>query len=266
MQLWKAMTLNTQFGAEDRFERMLDLIAREQPDLLVLQECVDWDDGQRLAAVAAALGLPAEPAHIHLGRARARPSGRRYHVAIASRLPILSARDHADPKLIGHCLAEVEIDLGTLGPATVFGAHFDAHDEDLRLTEVRYLHSLLDFAAFQNRPYMLLGDLNSISRRDPYPFDLAERVRAAGMDKYGHPPRFEVIGELEAAGWIDALSNRASEGQWVTAERNYGDVRLDFRTDYIFVSPWLAKRLLGTRIIDTTGISDHHAVVSTFEL
>ena len=86
------------------------------------------------------------------------------------------------------------------------------------------------------------------------------------MNKYGHPPRFEVIGELEAAGWIDTLRARASEEQWVTAERNYGGVRLDFRTDYIFVSPWLAERLLGTRIIDTTGISDHHAVVSTFQL
>ena len=158
------MTLNTLFGAEDRFERMLALIAREQPDLLVLQECVDWDDGQRLAAVAEALGLPAEPAHIHLGRARARPSGRRYHVAIASRLPIRSARDHADPKVIGHCIAELEIDLGPRAYATVFGAHFDAHEEDLRLTEVRYLNSLLDFASFQNKPYMLLGDLNSLSR------------------------------------------------------------------------------------------------------
>ncbi len=266
MQRWKAMTLNTLFGAEDRFERMLALIAQEQPDLLVLQECVDWDDGQRLAAVAEALGLPADPAHIHLGQARARPSGRRYHVAVASRLPIRRAQDHADPKFIGHCITELEIDLGPAGTATVFGAHFDAHEEDLRLTEARYLNSRLDFALFQNRPFMLLGDLNSLSRRDPYPPDLADRVRAAGLNKYGHPPRFEVIGELEAAGWIDTLSARASEEQWVTAERNYGGASFDFRTDYIFVSPWLAKRLLDTRIVDTTGISDHHAVVSTFQL
>jgi exodeoxyribonuclease-3 len=259
-----AMTFNVLLGGEGRFDAALAIVARARPDLLVLQECLGWDaagDG-RMARVAAALGLPPGGRHALLGLARPRGSGRRFHVALFSRVPIASSRVHADPSVLGHCLVEARLESGLVA----FGAHFDAHGESPRLTEARYLRSLLDPGAFARAPHLLAGDLNALSRRDPYPADLAERVRAAGTDKYGHPPRFEVTAELEAQGWVDALYHRGPPAAWATARRDRGGVPIDYRTDYVFASPPLAACLVEAAVVGAGGASDHDPVVAAFEL
>lgn len=257
----KVMTLNVLFGGQDRFEALLALLARESPDLLVLQECLGWDDGERLRQVAAALG-PEGTLHAHLGSARPRGSGNCYHVAVLSRLPLRTLRVHNDPHFIGHALVQCELDAG--GPLTLFGTHYDAHHENLRFVEARYLRSLLNPAAFREGLYLLAGDLNSLSRKDPYPVDLADKVRQAGVDKYGHPPRFDVIDDLESFGWVDTLRLRPGSPAWVTARRDRGGITIDYRTDYIFASPRMAERLLHTEVVDVGGATDHNAMVATF--
>jgi exodeoxyribonuclease-3 len=256
----KVMTWNLLLGGADRFRAILEVIETEAPDLLILEECMDWEDGVRLAAVADRLRLPADAHHVHLGRARARASGRRFNVAVVSRAPLRAVRDHASPPL-AHCLVELE-----LGEHTVLGAHFDSHGEDQRLTEARHVLGLLAPEAFAARPYLLCGDLNAISESDPYPSDLAARVAAAGLDKYGHPPRFDVIRELETFGWVDALRARPLDERWITAPAGPGPRRpLGFRTDYILCSPLLLARLESARVVDVGGASDHNAVVATVQ-
>lgn len=259
----KVMTLNILMGGEERMPLLLSLITRERPDVLVLQECLGWEDGERLRQVAAALDLPATEAHVRLGTARPRPSGRRYHVAVASRLPLRSARAHADAHFIGHCLLECELETGA-EPLTVFAAHFDSHHESLRFVEARYLRSLIEPAAFGARDFLLAGDLNSLSRADPYPVDLADRVRRARVDKYGHPPRFDVIDDLEAFGWMDTLRLKPGSSQWATARRQREGEAIDFRTDFVFASPSLARRLVTAQVVDVGTASDHHALTATF--
>ncbi len=251
----RVMTWNILFGGEDRFDRIVDRVAAARPDVLVLQECLGWDDRKRLARIAEALGVPDDPRHAVLGLARPRGSGKRYHVALVGRPPVDRVVMHNDPKVQGHCLLEASI-----GDLTLFGAHFDSHNEDLRLAEARYLRPRVDRA----RKSLLLGDLNALSRRDPYPSDFAARVAAAGTDKYGHPPRFETIGELESAGWIDLLYHRGAPSRWVTASRDRGGVRIDYRTDYMFGSPAMAERLVSVEILDAAGASDHDAVLAQF--
>ncbi|WNG27186.1 endonuclease/exonuclease/phosphatase family protein [Cystobacter fuscus] len=259
----KVMTLNILMGGEERMPLLLPLIARENPDVLVLQECLGWEDGERLAQVAAAMNLPVTETHVRLGTARPRPSGNRYHVAVVSRPRLRSARAHNDAHFIGHCLLECELETGT-EPLTLFAAHFDSHHENLRFVEARYLRSLLDPSAFAQGAFLLAGDLNSLSRADPYPVDLADRVRRASLDKYGHPPRFDVIDELEGFGWVDALRRRPASSRWVTARRQRGAEILELRTDYLFASPRLAERLLGADVVDVGAASDHHALTATF--
>jgi exodeoxyribonuclease-3 len=258
----KVMTLNVLVGGEERMEALLAILARERPDVLVLQECLGWEDGVRLRQVAAALELPADEAHLHLGTARPRGSGMRYHVAVASRAPLRSVRVHNDARFLGHCLVQCELESGV--PLTLFGTHFDSHHENLRFVEARYLRSLVDSTAFHEGAFLLLGDLNSLSRKDLYPVDLADRVRRAGIDKYGHPPRFDVIDELEGFGWVDTLRHRPASSRWVTARRQRGGECIDFRTDYIFASSRMAERLLGAEVVDVGQASDHHALVATF--
>jgi exodeoxyribonuclease-3 len=258
----KVMTFNVLFGGEARFEEILALLGRVQPDVLVLQECLWWETGERLHQVAAALGVPADASHIHLGTARPRVSGRRYHVVIASRRPLRAVQNHNDPRQIGHCLVQCQLDSGE--PLTLFGTHYDAHHEEARLIEARYLCDLLDPLMLRDGLYLLAGDLNSLSRKDPYPPDFADKLRAAGTDKYGHPPRFSVIDTLEAFGWIDTLYHRNKPAQWVTARRDRGGVVIDYRTDYILASPRMAERLVSAEVVDVGTASDHHAVVATF--
>lgn len=257
------MSWNVLFGGQERFQAILDLVAARRPDVLVLQECLGWEEGDRFARVAEALGLPSTAEHAHLGQSRPRGSGSRYHVAVYSRAPLTRAVDHADPSFVGHCIVEARLEAWGQ-PLTVFGTHFDAHHEDLRLVEARYLRGLLPGGDLAGGHALLLGDLNSLSRHDPYPADLAERVREAGVTKYGDPPRFDVIDELLDQGWVDTLPRAPASAGWVTAVREHGAVRLEHRTDYVLASPRLAERLVSAEVLDGGGASDHEPVVATF--
>jgi exodeoxyribonuclease-3 len=183
-------------------------------------------------------------------------------VAVVSRPPLRSVRVHNNRHFLGHCIVQCELESN--GPVTLFGTHFDAHHEKLRYVEARYLRSVLDAAAFREGQYLLVGDLNSLSRKDPYPVDLEDRLRQAGTDKYGHPPRFDVIDDVEGYGWVDTLLARPATSKWVTARRNRGGVTIDYRTDYVFASPRMAERLLAAEVIDVGDASDHNPLVATF--
>ncbi|WP_437747955.1 endonuclease/exonuclease/phosphatase family protein [Sorangium sp. So ce1504] len=254
------MTFNILFGGEDRFEAILAIVAAAHPDLLVLQECVGWEDGARLRAVAEAIGAPAGERHAVLGNANPRPNGRRNHVAVVSRAPLAGARVHA-PEALAHCLVEVELSLGG-EPLVVLGTHLNAGSEDRRLTEARWLLSLVPPARFAAGLWALAGDLNALSRRDPYPADLGARLAAAGIEKYGSPPRFDTMDSIEAFGWADALLLRPRSSRWFTALRGRDGAQVETRTDYVLLSPRLAGRLALADVIDVGAASDHHAVIA----
>ncbi|WP_437539796.1 endonuclease/exonuclease/phosphatase family protein [Sorangium sp. So ce726] len=254
------MTFNILFGGEDRFEAILAIVAAARPDLLVLQECVGWEDGARLRAVAEAIGAPAGERHAVLGNANPRPSGRRNHVAVVSRAPLAGARVHA-PEVLAHCLVEVELSLDG-EPLVVLGTHLNAGSEDRRLTEARWLLSLVPPARFAAGLWALAGDLNALSRRDPYPADLGPRLAAAGIEKYGSPPRFDTMDAIEAFGWADALIQRPRSSRWFTALRGRNGAQVETRTDYVLLSPRLAGRLALADVIDVGAASDHHAVIA----
>lgn len=250
----RVMTFNVLCGAQKRLPAVLDLIRAAGADLLVLQECVGWEQGDALLQVAEALGVPWD--HALLGQARPRPSGARYHVAVLGKAPVQLVALHDDPAHLGHCIL-----VSRVGPVTVFATHFDSHSEDLRLTEARYLNGLLGEEVMAGQA-LLMGDLNALSRRDPYPDDLSARLLRAGIGKYGHPPRFDTIDEIERAGWVDALAARRTSAAWATAPRR----GVDLRTDYVFCSPGLAGALRGAAVVDVGAASDHHAVVADFAL
>jgi exodeoxyribonuclease-3 len=258
----KVMTFNVLMGGGDRFEAICAILSAERPDLLVLEECLGWEDGDRLGAVAEAIGVPADGRHTVLGGANRRPSGRRFHVAMISRAPIARSAVHA-PSEVAHCLVEAELDTGG-EPIRVIGAHLHANDEDSRLVEVDALLGIVPPEVLAAGNWVLAGDLNSISRHDPYPPDLDEHLRRAGVHKYGHPPRFDVMDRLFAAGWIDSLRERPNGQRWVTARRARGEqgASVDTRSDYVLLSPGLAARLIAADVVEVGGASDHQAVIA----
>jgi exodeoxyribonuclease-3 len=256
----RVMTFNILQGGQDRLPLIFEIIKKADADIVILQECVGWGD-QQLSSLATTMGVSL--AHVVLAQARPRPSEKRFHVAVASRLPLTMRRVHADQAYLGHCIAECSVPYQHK-PLTIFGAHFDSHHENLRFVEARYLRAQIPREEFLSGYYLLGGDLNSLSKRDPYPQDFAEKVKQAGVEKYGQPPRFEVIQEIEDFGWVDTLWSKKTPENWVTAPRDRGGVHIDYRTDYLFASPKLAENLVSTEIIDTTNASDHHAVVANF--
>lgn len=255
--MWSALTWNILFGGEERFDAILSLLARAKSDVTVLQECLGWEEGDRLSRIAGALGVPYIDKHAMLGHARARPSGRRFHVALISRFPIVQSKTHADPEHVGHVILEARVATPNAA-TTIFGTHFDSHGEDQRLRDARTLCTIID-PTRQSERLLVAGDLNALSTRDPYPHDLAEKLKSAGTEKYGMPPRFEVMPLLEGHGLVDLRPE-----PWVTAMRDRGGVRIDYRTDYLLASPALAADCKSVEVIACEGASDHEPVLARF--
>lgn len=239
-------------GDEARFRGVLDVIRRISPDVLVLQECLDWEDnGERVRAVAEMVGSPG-----CLGRSRARGSGKTFHLGLFSRLPVQDFQVYNNPAFLGHSIAHLKLDWGGQ-LLNVLGAHFDSKNENLRFVEARYLRSLLDPADFKQGLYVLAGDLNALSRHDPYPADLESLLRQSMTTKYHLPPRFEVMEELAEFGWLDGLYLKPP-ARWITAPRNRGGVHIDYRTDYLLFSPKLAQRVAQVEVVSIDNESDHY--------
>jgi exodeoxyribonuclease-3 len=257
----KLMTFNILNGGGDetRFRGVLDVIRQASPDLLVLQECLDWEeDGPRMAAVAEALGVPLEAAHARLGRSRPRGSGKAYHLGLFSKSPIQACQTYNDPAFLGHSIAHLKLDWGGQS-LNVLAAHFDSKNENLRFVEARYLRSLIDAADFKTGLYALAGDLNALSSQDPYPVDLESLLRQSMTTKYHLPPRFEVMEELAEFGWLDGLYLKPPS-RWITAPRDRGGVHIDYRTDYLLFSPKLAERVGQVEVVPIAQESDHFPV------
>lgn len=258
----RAMTLNLLLGGQDRLPGLRALLAGVRPDVLVLQECLGWDEA-RLNELARAVRLPDDPWHARLGLARPRPSGARYHLALLSRWPIQRFVVHNDPAVVGHALLQAEIDTPG-GPLRVLGAHFDSHGEALRVREAELARALLPPSTLARERCLLAGDLNALCRHDPWPVDLSARLEAAGVHKYGLPPRFDTLDLLLGAGWVDLVQRRAPGAPWATAVRGPPDRQVLTRTDYLLASPALAAELETIERVDVGALSDHHGLLATF--
>ena len=266
----RVMTQNVLMGGEQRFDALTRVLAAAQPDVLVLQECLGWEDGVRLRALARACGFPDDDRHVFLALSNPRGSGKRYHLALLSRCPILSVRAHTTG--VAHSIVDatlswpVESRIDPPAPLRILGAHLVSSNEDARLAETDVLRSLITPSLDLGEDVILAGDLNSLSPNDPYPDDLGERFARLGITKYGQPARFDVLRRLLASGLVDTLDRRPPGSAWASAVRGRRDGGPDSgeqvltRTDYVLVSPHLAGRIIEGGVIDVGSASDHHAV------
>jgi exodeoxyribonuclease-3 len=257
------MTWNVSYGGEDRFDAILHVVASARPDVLVLQECVGWEGGERLAMTARVLGIEPSPTSTFLGLSRPRHSGKRYHIGVVSRFPMRPPSTCADPKKVGHAIVDTVL-AAPGGNVTLLATHFDSYSEDERLRDARTLIGIAPAERLANERVLLAGDLNALSPRDPYPVDLGPLLRAAGVEKYGVPPRFEAVPLLERTGFIDLLHHHDTVQEWVTAVREHGGVRLDYRTDYLMASKSLAEHLVSIEVLSSETASDHEPVRAVF--
>lgn len=254
----RVVSFNIWLGGGDRWKGILEVIEGLAPDVLVLQECTGWEsDPTRFDEVRSMLGVA--PKNAMLGRSGREHNGRRFNVAVFSRLDVRAFHVHNDPRFIERAVVECRLE-----SVTVLGSHFTASDEPARFVEMHWLTRAAAADAIE-RPTLLTGDLNSLSRRDPYG-DLGDALVRAKVDKYGHPPRFDVTDALEQQGWVDTLYAHGAPASWISAPREDDGIRYDTRLDYAFASPSLAPRVAAVELhVLQHGESDHYPLVTTID-
>ncbi len=248
-------------------------------DLIGLNEVfyprvVEGDDRPALEALAARLGM-----HFVFGPCLRWPAeqdmpARAYGNALLSRWPIVaSSAHHLTPKeedkdgLLAskeqRGLLEGRILLPGARTLTVYVTHLDHTDEQARAVQLRVARTWL--TRDRNRPHVVMGDFNAVSRWD-WPEErlaaLRDQPTRQGGNLAGDGKGPQVVEAMEKAGYVDLYRRFGTPGA-VTFPTDDWPIRID----YIFVSQSLALGVAGCAIwTQADGVSDHRPVLADITL
>jgi len=254
--------------------RMLDA------DIIGLNEVyyprvVAGDDRPALQALADWLGM-----HFVFGPCLRWPAERdmpadAYGNALLSRWPIIASSAHhltakeedREGVLAGReqrGLLEGRILLPDGRTFTAYVTHLDHKSEAARMVQLRVARTWL--VRDRNRPHLVMGDFNAVSRWD-WSEDRLAALRAqptcqggalAGDDDKGP----QVVDAMEKAGYVD-LYRRFGEPGGVTFPTQDWPIRID----YVFASQSLAPLVTNCTIwTESDGVSDHRPVLAELNL
>ena len=250
-------------GIRARQAQVQELIDREQPDVLCLQEikasldqlpvwlcelegywCY-WHGGKGYSGVGLHIrqaSFPERPAFQH-------PEFDYEHRIVAARVPLPAA-----PTSEGSHL-------------TVASIYVPNGGKDLP-AKMRFLESLDAFAADQHRagqPLVLCGDLNvALTDMDVHPKE--RRPNIVGQ----RPDERALMQSILSHGLVDVHRrfepDNADLFTWWAPWRNMRQRNIGWRLDYVFASEPLASRATSCVVQRETGTSDHGPVIATFDL
>jgi exodeoxyribonuclease-3 len=247
-------------GIRARQAQVEELIAREQPDVLCLQEIkasIDqlpvwlchiegywcyWHGGKGYSGVAMHVRtatFPERPPFHH-------PEFDYEHRIVTARLPLGSA---ALPDLT---VASIYVPNG--------GKDFPA--------KMRFLESLDAFSAqlhANGHPFVLCGDLNvALTDMDVHPKE--RRPNVTGQ----RPDERELMQRILSRGLIDVHRrfepDNADLFTWWAPWRNMRQRNIGWRLDYVLASEPFAARATSCVVQRETGTSDHGPVIATFDV
>jgi exodeoxyribonuclease-3 len=246
----RLMTWNIKNGGGDRLPEIIQVIRREQPDVLCLQELQHFQRyGQRrLREVSEATGMTA-----HLARSvLAQP------VAVLVRPPLRIVRRTSVSWRLHHAAAVAVVETPA-GPLTVVSAHLNPFSPYRRYREATWLA-----ARYGSDRHMVLiaGDMNGLDPDGDHSATL-DAVHSLYRQRHIGPdgsPDTRAVAAFRRAGFTD-LWQAVGEGDGRTvptgfAGREFGTMRLD----YLLASPPLAARAKRSRVVRdelTERASDH---------
>lgn len=147
---------------------------------------------------------------------------------------------------------------------TAYVTHLDHKSEAARMVQLRVVRTWL--VRDRNRPHLVMGDFNAVSRWD-WSEDRLAALRAqptsqggalAGDDGKGP----QVVDAMEKAGYVD-LYRRFGEPGGVTFPTQNWPIRID----YVFASQSLAPLVTNCTIwTESDGVSDHRPVLAELNL
>lgn len=250
----KIASYNLWNGADETYFRLIDFVKEQHFDVLCLQEINGWQDKDfaRLKDFADRAGYT----DYQYGN-----SNSEYKLATLSMLPVVSQTVHEEG--FWHCVVETHVRFGDTELA-IFNLHLDPWKEEPRLREIEKLLGKVDL----NKPTILTGDFNSLSRQDNYPSEFLQELQRRGIYKYGQTELdFGVTDRLAAAGFVDVAAQSSHFD--ITVPSPYStdpEHEVPARIDYMFVSNGLVPMVRDFAVIKneaTDKISDHYPVVLT---
>jgi len=259
----RLMTYNILRGGKDaesqvRLAAICRLIRQVAPDILVLQECNDFErDGMRtFHRVERELGMRGVLSTAHSG----------FHVALFVRQAqlietrLLSREMH-------HAALAAQLELGSFR-CVVVGAHLCPFGGEIRLAEARLLSRFV-----REENVFVLGDLNSISPHDAAA-QRTDQWRPRHRARHQLPGSggqldTRTISALEECGLSDTF--RAARASAPTAQTRLcpGWENFQVRIDYVLATPAAADRVTRVELIDgelADTASDHYALFVDLEI
>ena len=237
---------------QSNVEQLASILASLKLDLIAIEEAAR---GTHLRALQEHLSLP----YSIFGSSYTSTHGN----AVLSRYPFASEDNHtSDHRCRGGTRAMLNFLLDSDHPF-VQNRHFAVTHLD-HLDESDRVVQMTSFAPHRRNTNILLGDMNAITRED-YSDDYLERiVRGKRQAARLESPRFELTRLLtNSFGFQDAFrqANHQLKDERV-ATCPYGT-----RIDYIFFRPLTDDqwKLKDCSIVDTQRVTDHQAVMATFE-
>jgi endonuclease/exonuclease/phosphatase family metal-dependent hydrolase len=150
--------------------------------------------------------------------------------------------------------------------------HVDVVHPSPTISEAERVEAFLPLLASAGRPYLLLGDFNSLSDEDGYDHaTLVEELRGNVAEPEALAARMldrQLVAAVRAHGLVDTLAPAARTHTLPTGLLRPGATQgARLRIDYIFASPELAVQ--GAEVIRTPATeraSDHYPVVARLTL
>ncbi len=252
----RLMTYNILDGAADTLQEIIEVVKKESPDYLTLNEANTFaaNDNKVLKDFARETNFPYFDIAL---------SGEYdYHVAVLSKYPFKSV--HKLQPLARACLIAL-ID-SPLGEISIASLHLTPYSEDLRHPEIDLI---LDFQ--QQYPHkILMGDMNSLSKNDKYDEKIIADFNETQIKKFtsNGKLRFDAIEKILSTGYQDSavLLNKNNETTVPTPSNN-DSAHAAMRLDYIFLSSSLSVQLSAYEVVKnerTNKASDHYPVIIDF--
>jgi endonuclease/exonuclease/phosphatase family metal-dependent hydrolase len=245
-------------------EQVAEVIAATGADLVGLNEVFHpypVSSGTALDWLAERLGM--SYAFSATVAADPQPGDLPYGNALLSRWPIQAYAGHHLAPLTSYGqrgLLEVRVLRPDGGPFTAYVIHLDHRSEDIRLPQ--WAAAVAWLARDRARPHLLLGDFNALAAADFADPQTLARLEAFQAAQGWVAPRFELLAQVQKAGYLDAFARGGSgPGETWTA------VAPDRRIDYIFYpAAWAEVRVACQRWDrpPAADASDHLPVLAEF--
>lgn len=248
-------------GKISRIPLIEQVIKTESPDFLAFQEANDFekDNCRMLKDISKSSGL----SYTALAEGSLTKSGRQYHVASFSRYPFKQIEDWKG-QLRNAALTTV---FSTpLGDIAICNVHLSPGTEDERLKELELILSKTPYSQS-----IILGDLNSLSPQDAYPWGLSSQFNEAQQKKFLVEGKIQtrVIQSIIRKSYKDSAFCLGINVATVPTKSNQDKGHeAPLRIDYIFISSSLISKVKEVRVTKnelTERASDHYPLVAVLE-